>query len=409
LVIDEEQAKVVKRIFALSLEGKGTSKIAEILNSEGVPTCYNKLKGTYKVVNKYTGEVQERDKKSTKWKGGTIRGLITNPIYKGERRWNNTTFKVPAILDDWYWQKVNDNLKNNSNNKGQAVKHSYLLKGLIRCGKCGANYYGRTRVAKDRLKPKDNYYMCSSKRRGEHNCGNRSINIDALDKLIWSKLVSDGRLRTLIKHHFENTDVNLKLKLLSEDIDKQQGELNTITSKRTKIYLTLDKLDRDINEANEALDFLKKEKERIDKNINELILERDELINLNAEKDVILNELVNLEKLDSSSKINLLWKFLKDIQISYAENFKAYIISVEFRISEMPNVKFLMMHNYKLAVSLPEDYEKIINHEFSDAKLNFEFIDLTEDFDENSKHEEINGLEILGNVYKIDVNKLIAN
>jgi peptidoglycan hydrolase CwlO-like protein len=60
------------------------------------------------------------------------------------------------------------------------------------------------------------------------------------------------------------------LKLLSEDIDKQQGELNTITSKRTKIYLTLDKLDRDINEANEALDFLKGEKNRIEKNINDL-------------------------------------------------------------------------------------------------------------------------------------------
>jgi hypothetical protein len=138
-------------------------------------------------------------------------------------------------------------------------------------------------------------------------------------------------------------------------------------------------------------------------------LKRDELISLNTEKDVLLNELVNLEKLDLSSKINLLWKFIKDIQISYVENFKAYIISIEFRISEMPKIEYSLFYPYKVAMKIPEDYEKIVNQQFSDAKMDFEFIDLTEDFDETIRQEEINGFEVIGNVLKFDAHKLKAS
>jgi len=315
LVIDEEQAKVVKRIFALSLEGKGTSKIAEILNSEGVPTCYNMLEGTYKVINKYTGEVQKRDKKNTKWKGGTIRGLITNPIYKGERRWNNTTYQVPAILDDWYWQKVNDNLKNNTNNKGQTVTHSYLLKGLIRCGKCGANYYGRTRVAKDGLKPKDNYYMCSSKRRGEHNCGNRSISIEVLDGLIWYHLFFGGKMREILKHQLNNTEVSKKLIEIQEKITLGIEQVNKIDFQRNKIIEAIS-LDVMTNEdARQTMDKLRAEKKQIEIELRQYEVIEGEILSSQELQNESLNYRENIEQMNKDERIELIKKFVKNIEI----------------------------------------------------------------------------------------------
>jgi DNA invertase Pin-like site-specific DNA recombinase len=315
LVIDEEQAKVVKRIFALSLEGKGTGKIAEILNSEGVPTCYNMLEGTYKVVNKYTGEVQKRDKKSTKWKGGTIRGLITNPIYKGERRWNNTTYQVPAILDDWYWQKVNDNLKNNSNNKGQAVTHSYLLKGLIRCGKCGANYYGRTRVAKDGLKPKDNYYMCSSKRRGEHNCGNRSISIEVLDGLIWYHLFFGGKMREILKHQLNNTEVSKKLIETQEKINSGIEQVSKIEYQRNKIIEAISNDVITFDDARQTIDKLKAEKKQIEIELRKYEVIEGDILSSQELQNESLNYRENIEQMNKDERIELIKKFVKNIEI----------------------------------------------------------------------------------------------
>jgi site-specific DNA recombinase len=315
LLINEEEAQIVRRVFALSLEGKGTSKIAALLNEEGIPTCYNKLEGNYKVINKYTKEVDVRQKKETKWKGGTVRGMITNPIYKGERRWQNKVYKVPAILEDWYWQKVNDNMKNNTNNKGQAVKHSYLLKGLLRCGKCGANYYGRTRVAKDGLKPKDNYYMCSSKRRGEHNCGNRSISIEVLDGLIWYHLFFGGKMRDILKHHFNNSETSNKLLEIQNKISTGIEQVNKIDFQRNKIIEAIS-LDVMTNEdARQTMDKLRNDKKQIEIELRQYEEIEGEILSSQELQNESLNYRENIEQMNKDERIELIKKFVKNIEI----------------------------------------------------------------------------------------------
>ena len=117
LVINEEEAHVVKRMFDLSLQGIGQFKIANMLNDLGIPTRYQSYEGTYR-----TRHGRVKDKANAKWAGATIRGIIVNPLYKGERIVNGETFTLPAIIDPHYWQKVNDNLQNNRNNSGKAVE-----------------------------------------------------------------------------------------------------------------------------------------------------------------------------------------------------------------------------------------------------------------------------------------------
>ena len=120
LAIDELEAEIVKEIYNLSLSGIGAGTIANRLNKRGVPTRKNKL-----------------------FRPHTIQTIIKNPLYKGERKYSGEVFTSPIIIEPNLWQKVNDNLKKNRNNSGKKVEHKYLLKGLLMCGDCGRNYYGR--------------------------------------------------------------------------------------------------------------------------------------------------------------------------------------------------------------------------------------------------------------------------
>ncbi len=61
LFINKEQAEIVKRIFSEALDGKGTQKIADGLNSDKIPT-----------------------KRGSHWTATTIRGILSNEKYTGD-------------------------------------------------------------------------------------------------------------------------------------------------------------------------------------------------------------------------------------------------------------------------------------------------------------------------------------
>jgi site-specific DNA recombinase len=221
IIIEGEEAEVVKDIFKMSLSGIGTRKIAEALNERDIPTRYNKIgKGTLTTTDKYDGRKRITKKKDIKWSGNTITNIIKNPIYKGERHLKSGIYKSPNIITSIHWQKVNDNLKANRNNSGKVVNHKYLLKGIIKCSKCGRNYYGRKRVSK-----KDNFYMCSSKRIKSENCGNRSINIDVIEDLIWKRFFIEKDLLKLTENYFKGIDSEIKLTQIRVDIKLIEEEL----------------------------------------------------------------------------------------------------------------------------------------------------------------------------------------
>ena len=226
LAIDEDESLIVKRIYDESLKGVGTRKIAELLNDEGIPTRYNKI-GT----------------KDTDWAGNTIRNIIINTIYKGERKFSGDIYDAPIIINPVLWQQVNDNLEKNRNNSGKKVDHKYLLKGKLICSKCGRNYYGRRRVDLS-----DNYYMCSSKRIKNKNCGSRSINIDILDSLIWHTIIKEGVLKEhIIDQHSKLLNTTNDNKLITKR-DRLKDQLKSINKKITnsiELTIGIDDLDDD--------------------------------------------------------------------------------------------------------------------------------------------------------------------
>lgn len=344
LQIDEEEAKVVRHIYDMSLKGIGSIKIAEKLTEERIPTRYNKIggKSTITIVNKYTGKVTKKDKKKINWSGKTIIDIIKNPFYKGIRIFSGIEYSCPAIFDKAYWKIVNDNLQMNRNNSGKQVNHKYMLKRVLECGGCGRNMYGRTRTNK-----KDNYYTCSGKRYKDWYCSTRSVNIDILEDFIWSRFFESDELMKLMKAYFDrDNDVISEIKI---KIDIQKKKVSAFENeKRNAIRLAMKGLVTDSD--------IKSEVSRCSNNIDkahDIIFELEEQLKTFKNGDEMLQQLksLNIQKKSKSikRKPNISWndkntlinKYIKRIKVTSDDKLKLYNISIHF-IIPIPQENYVM-------------------------------------------------------------------
>jgi site-specific DNA recombinase len=356
IIIDDLEADLVRSIFMLSLNGIGTQKIADELNKEKKETQYcklgNNIEGknkSYNVKNRYTNKISTKNKSEVRWKAGTVYGMLTNTSYKGMRKYgkgdNLKYFPIPEIIKPHIWEQVNDNLTKNSHNKGNKPKYEYLLKGLMRCGKCGNNYYGRTRKDKS-----DNFYMCSSKRKPEHNCGNRSINIDFLDNLIWNRLSSEDGIKSKIENYFNNNVSEIRIDELKIEIGKINKSIDAfkVQKKSTIRYAKegdiideiLDEIEIDIN----------KSKTKYEQLYAELI----SLQQLVENRTDYITKLTNLnEKLPFNEKLNIVKKYIKDIIILNGfEDRLSYGVQIKLQLGSELNEMHIINYYYKFRIDV---------------------------------------------------------
>lgn len=200
IVINPIESKIVTRIFEMYVGGYSSIQISEILNAEKVPAPYVRKLNEYKKNREAKGlEVKEYkfDTDNLKWRISTINRLMHNELYKGNRR---ITFYKPdptnplplserqdreivyeysehveslRIVSDELFQQAQDKLSKAHYNKNNAVRHENLLKHLMVCGECGANFSvgksnetsknyisgGRTYKCYGRVNRKDNYII----------------------------------------------------------------------------------------------------------------------------------------------------------------------------------------------------------------------------------------------------------
>ena len=214
IMVDENEAETVKRIFKESLKGSGVTKIANGLNDDRVPTKYHKYGKSLTHINKHTGKATTKLGTEVLWSPKTVEGVLRCKWYIGERTYSGETYPTPKI--DVPFNEIQNGIVKRTHQKKQSYR--YLLKGLVRCGKCGRNYYGIKKFNKKRTYLTDNYYACSSKRVPRLNCGNNAISIPKLESFI-------------IKHLFYSKDLLNVLKRIDSDDDTlktQQSELTNL-------------------------------------------------------------------------------------------------------------------------------------------------------------------------------------
>ena len=368
--IDEDEAKNVRRMFQLSLEGKGAYTIANIFNEENIPTKFSKnFKGNMKRKDAYTKNVKFFEKSDVKWRGNVISDMLNNKIYKGIREWNRHEDKldyidgnpvkrkvkaelvvadVPIIIEPALWDKVQTNLEKNRKNVGRKDEYHYLLNGLLYCDKCGGDYRGRKR-----LKGNDNAYKCAGKRYPNSKCDSRGIGIPRLESFIIKYLF----IYRDFKKHFDDLKTNIeRSQLLEEKLTKERTKLISIEKKLRNGYDLL--LDTDIpnnEEIKSRIAKLESQKRELANTIQILEQRIYESDSKNMEKKIAgvvgsfeINKTPGILNADFDKIKKAIHEIINKIKISHQKHDKGgtFTIKVQFKGS---NIYSIIETDWKLS------------------------------------------------------------
>jgi len=228
LVINKEQAAVIKRIFQLYSNGKSMGYIANLLNAEKVPM---------------------HSMKSIAWRPSSLRNIIVSPTYAGTQYVNYHThisqlmdkmpkdvikIKVPRIVSDIVWQAANDHRKHNKHLQPQEKEPS-LLQGLITCGVCGYAFMVQGTSIRQA-------YGCRGRLKANHpdgspKCSVSVIEADWLEKEVWSRIKEITDDPNKLKPILEETIESLKNRAveLSARIRPVNDELARIQAQKARL------------------------------------------------------------------------------------------------------------------------------------------------------------------------------
>lgn len=252
-VIDEEAAEVVRRIYRMSLEGKGPYEIARILSEEQIE------RPSYYLAKRGLGTCRSNNNTATPyvWRGATVRDILSKPEYMGhtvnfrsykESYKDKRAKKTPkedwvifkntqeAIVSEEMWNKVQELRK--TVRRTDTVGEANPFTGLLYCADCGAKMYnhrggaGRARNWKGELngkrRPDRDEYNCStynlSRQSYDKQCSQHYIRTEVVRKLVLEtiKAVSDYVITN------EEEFIN---RIYSSSRDKQKESIKSLKRK----------------------------------------------------------------------------------------------------------------------------------------------------------------------------------
>ena len=253
-VVDEEAARVVRRIFNLCIAGKGPMQIAKILTADKVLTVtayHARQKGwtmpenLYQWCAKSVAGILERRKYTgctvnfkTYTKSLKFKKRMENPV-ENQRVFENTQ---PAIIEKGQWERVQELRKNKR--RPTKTGRTSMFSGLLYCADCGAKLYFCTcNTYKD---DSQNHFVCSNYKSNTGSC-----KIHYIREQVLYRIVLETIQRTLIYVRMFRKD--FKLEMLAQDEESRKAEL---TQKRKalsgakKRMEDLDKIIQHIYEDN---------------------------------------------------------------------------------------------------------------------------------------------------------------
>lgn len=345
--INEAQAKTIRLIFDLYIQGYGYRRIAAILEEKG-----------------------HKPPKGDKWNGGSIGKILKHEAYIGIYNYTlgagtpaEESFKLdnvyPAIIDDNTWalaQKARLTKKPKRSKRNRL----YLLTGKTVCGSCGKNYVGHSCKNKER---KYYYYRCNGRSmhaRNETSCKAKDIPAEKLEKWVLDSIacfiLSDNAIKTILESVAEK--VKQKSNTSQRDIKKLEKEAKELDA---RIENMLDLYDS--GKLSKAR--LNKRTEGLEKQLDNVHLELEQLRKLNSTKvdlaalrEFLFQYRNNLENASPETKKALLDAFVGSVEITNDT------IKLTLKVDDSLGYsdKFMGMSN---GVVTPNNiYEKIIEENF---------------------------------------------
>ena len=236
-IVDDEAARVVRRVYSMTLEGFGTEQIATQLEKDGVltPRAYWLTKGF-----KRPGKGKQQS--PTKWNSSTITKILSlqeycgdilnfktySKSYKNKKRIDNdrenwVVFQDvhEAIIERAVYEQVQQKrgkIRKRRTNNGE---HN-MFSGLLVCADCGSNLHFHFNQGNPEIK----YFNCSNYKGNRGTCtSTHYVRVDFLEEVVlgeirrltkFASLYEDEFVKAVIGHsqQAEQTDRKLKEKEL---------------------------------------------------------------------------------------------------------------------------------------------------------------------------------------------------
>ncbi|MGM9600784.1 MAG: recombinase family protein [Faecousia sp.] len=310
LIIDEEQAVMVRELFSLYATGEYSMKQIETLFWEKGFRNYNGKKIAHT----------------------TMSNMISNPKYKGyyvgnkvkvvdlftkkqkflpPEEWvmfkDETGEIVPAIVSEELWDAANAVLKKRSEdvkNRQGICNHANLLTGKLYCTCCGTAYYRRDSV--DRRGNKNSKWVCSGKiKNGADSCDSFAVYEEELKPLLLEVFrEAEPDIEALIEEYVQMYKELHQGNDMSRRLETLHNTVETIQKKKQKL-LTFNAQgalpDRDFLAMNKECTA---ELEAAQRELEELTAQRDSAADFKKQIDTVRRVLHSAQQDAENGVIN---------------------------------------------------------------------------------------------------------
>lgn len=208
LLIDEQTAPIVRRIFELALEGMGNNRISKILKKERLPRP-----AFFK--QEYFGKYFDNIEGYYDWTQSIITRILRNPLYKGDM-WLHTTSKSTfnsksrgyigthereivqntheGIVSREVWDTVQEIMNRHSKVRPSNSGYENLFRGILKCPDCGRSLLLHTDTRKKCEARLASYFQCSTYRmKGRSACEQHRIEAVDLEKAVLEDIQKNAK------------------------------------------------------------------------------------------------------------------------------------------------------------------------------------------------------------------------
>ena len=242
-IVDDEAAKVVRRVYSMTLEGFGTEQIAAQLEKDDVltPRAYWLTKGI-----KRPGK--GRQQSPTKWNSSTITKILSlqeycgdilnfktySKSYKNKKRIDNdrenwVVFQDvhEAIIERAVYEQVQQKrgkIRKRRTNNGE---HN-MFSGLLVCADCGSNLHFHFNQGNPEIK----YFNCSNYKGNRGTCtSTHYVRVDFLEEVVLGEIRRLTKFASLYEDEFVKAVIGHSQQAEQADRKLKEKELKTLLAR----------------------------------------------------------------------------------------------------------------------------------------------------------------------------------
>lgn len=268
LVVNEEQAKIVRRIYGMFLQGQSAYAIARKLTEENIPTPAGKAT----------------------WYASTVKSILTNEKYKGDALLQKTYTsdfltkkkkinmgEIPqyyvknsheAIIAPEVFDTVQKLMQKTKNKKGRQSCVS-IFSSKIKCGECGSWYGSKVWHSNDKYRRViwrcnhkfDNEKKCSTPHLDENQI--KEIFISAVNKLIENKTQILADFELIKNEVFDTAKLETERKSLEHELETVAEQVQECIDQNARVAQNQAEYEQQYNELINKYDSIKSKADKV--------------------------------------------------------------------------------------------------------------------------------------------------